>query len=131
MAVETDAGITGWGVAFAYVSPRTNYTAVEEMIRWTTPVKEFMRTAAEDNGIATFDSGGEASIPVAVAVTLQPTEKTLTDTEIEAAALGKRLAEDVKPILVEASNAYVQLLAQAIKDSAARLASLTAPKEER
>ncbi|MDT5099985.1 MAG: hypothetical protein QOC76_3722, partial [Mycobacterium sp.] len=26
-------------------------TAVEEMIRWTTPVKEFMRTAAEDNMI--------------------------------------------------------------------------------
>ena len=30
--VSTDAGITGWGDAFAYVSPRTNYTAVEEMI---------------------------------------------------------------------------------------------------
>jgi cytochrome P450 len=26
-------------------------TAVEEMIRWTTPVKEFMRTAAEDTNI--------------------------------------------------------------------------------
>jgi L-alanine-DL-glutamate epimerase-like enolase superfamily enzyme len=30
--VLTDAGITGWGDAFAYVSPRTTYTAVEEMI---------------------------------------------------------------------------------------------------
>lgn len=30
--VSTDAGITGWGDAFAYVSPRTNYTAIEEMI---------------------------------------------------------------------------------------------------
>ena len=26
-------------------------TAVEEMIRWTTPVKEFMRTAAEDTTV--------------------------------------------------------------------------------
>jgi L-alanine-DL-glutamate epimerase-like enolase superfamily enzyme len=30
--VTTDAGVTGWGDAFAYVSPRTNRTAVEEMI---------------------------------------------------------------------------------------------------
>lgn len=30
--VSTDAGLTGWGDAFAYVSPRTTYTAVEEMI---------------------------------------------------------------------------------------------------
>jgi L-alanine-DL-glutamate epimerase-like enolase superfamily enzyme len=30
--VSTDAGITGWGDAFAYVSPRTTCTAVEEMI---------------------------------------------------------------------------------------------------
>ena len=30
--VTTDTGITGWGDAFAYVSPRTNYTAIEEMI---------------------------------------------------------------------------------------------------
>jgi len=30
--VTTDGGITGWGDAFAYVSPRTNRTAVEEMI---------------------------------------------------------------------------------------------------
>ena len=30
--VSTDAGITGWGDAFAYVSPRTTATAVEEMI---------------------------------------------------------------------------------------------------
>ena len=26
-------------------------TAIEEMIRWTTPVKEFMRTAAEDTTV--------------------------------------------------------------------------------
>ena len=30
--VSTDAGITGWGDAFAYVCPRTTYTAIEEMI---------------------------------------------------------------------------------------------------
>ena len=30
--VSTDAGITGWGDAFAYVCPRTSRTAVEEMI---------------------------------------------------------------------------------------------------
>src|SRR4029079_768106 len=30
--VSTDAGITGWGDAFAYVRPRTTRTAVEEMI---------------------------------------------------------------------------------------------------
>jgi L-alanine-DL-glutamate epimerase-like enolase superfamily enzyme len=30
--VSTDAGLTGWGDAFAYVSPRTTATAVEEMI---------------------------------------------------------------------------------------------------
>ena len=30
--VLTDAGITGWGDAFAYVCPRTTRTAVEEMI---------------------------------------------------------------------------------------------------
>ena len=30
--VSTDAGITGWGDAFAYVSPRTNFMAVKEMI---------------------------------------------------------------------------------------------------
>src|SRR4030095_8703604 len=30
--VSTDAGITGWGDAFAYVCPRSSYTAVEEMI---------------------------------------------------------------------------------------------------
>lgn len=30
--VSTNAGITGWGDAFAYVSPRTNLSAVEEMI---------------------------------------------------------------------------------------------------
>ncbi|MBR0830676.1 mandelate racemase/muconate lactonizing enzyme family protein [Bradyrhizobium manausense] len=30
--VSTDAGLTGWGDAFAYVSPRTTRTAVEEMI---------------------------------------------------------------------------------------------------
>jgi L-alanine-DL-glutamate epimerase-like enolase superfamily enzyme len=30
--VTTDGGVTGWGDAFAYVSPRTNRTAVEEMI---------------------------------------------------------------------------------------------------
>src|SRR5258707_12544404 len=30
--VSTDAGITGWGDAFAYVCPRTSYTAIEEMI---------------------------------------------------------------------------------------------------
>ena len=30
--VSTDAGITGWGDAFAYVCPRTTCTAVEEMI---------------------------------------------------------------------------------------------------
>src|SRR3954468_9193782 len=30
--VSTDAGITGWGDAFAYVCPRSSYTAIEEMI---------------------------------------------------------------------------------------------------
>src|SRR3954469_892719 len=30
--VLTDAGVTGWGDAFAYVSPRTTRTAVEERI---------------------------------------------------------------------------------------------------
>jgi len=30
--VSTDAGITGWGDAFAYVCTRSTYTAVEEMI---------------------------------------------------------------------------------------------------
>ena len=30
--VTTDAGVTGWGDAFAYVCPRTTCTAVEEMI---------------------------------------------------------------------------------------------------
>jgi L-alanine-DL-glutamate epimerase-like enolase superfamily enzyme len=30
--VSTDAGLTGWGDAFAYVCPRTTCTAVEEMI---------------------------------------------------------------------------------------------------
>jgi L-alanine-DL-glutamate epimerase-like enolase superfamily enzyme len=30
--VSTDAGITGWGDAFAYVCPRTTCTAVDEMI---------------------------------------------------------------------------------------------------
>jgi L-alanine-DL-glutamate epimerase-like enolase superfamily enzyme len=30
--VSTDAGLTGWGDAFAYVCPRTTRTAVEEMI---------------------------------------------------------------------------------------------------
>ena len=30
--VSTDAGLTGWGDAFAYVCPRTTATAVEEMI---------------------------------------------------------------------------------------------------
>src|SRR2546430_17300172 len=30
--VSTDAGVTGWGDAFAYVCPRTTYTAIEEMI---------------------------------------------------------------------------------------------------
>ena len=30
--VSTDAGVTGWGDAFAYVSPRTTRMAVEEMI---------------------------------------------------------------------------------------------------
>jgi len=30
--VSTDAGITGWGDAFAYVSPRTTLSAVNEMI---------------------------------------------------------------------------------------------------
>jgi L-alanine-DL-glutamate epimerase-like enolase superfamily enzyme len=30
--ITTDGGLTGWGDAFAYVSPRTNRTAVEEMI---------------------------------------------------------------------------------------------------
>jgi L-alanine-DL-glutamate epimerase-like enolase superfamily enzyme len=30
--VSTDAGITGWGDAFGYVSPRTTCTAVDEMI---------------------------------------------------------------------------------------------------
>ena len=30
--VSTDAGITGWGDAFAYVCPRTACTAIEEMI---------------------------------------------------------------------------------------------------
>jgi L-alanine-DL-glutamate epimerase-like enolase superfamily enzyme len=30
--VTTDGGVTGWGDAFAYVSPRTSRTAVEEMI---------------------------------------------------------------------------------------------------
>ncbi len=30
--VSTDAGITGWGDAFAYVSPRTTCTAIDEMI---------------------------------------------------------------------------------------------------
>jgi L-alanine-DL-glutamate epimerase-like enolase superfamily enzyme len=30
--VTTDGGLTGWGDAFAYVSPRTTCTAVEEMI---------------------------------------------------------------------------------------------------
>src|SRR6476620_8290637 len=29
---STDAGITGWGDAFAYVCPRSSYTAGEEMI---------------------------------------------------------------------------------------------------
>src|SRR5258708_5192923 len=30
--VSTDTGLTGWGDAFGYVSPRTTATAVEEMI---------------------------------------------------------------------------------------------------
>ena len=30
--VSTDAGLTGWGDAFAYVCPHTTRTAVEEMI---------------------------------------------------------------------------------------------------
>src|SRR5207247_10635969 len=30
--VSTDAGLTGWGDPFGYVSPRTTATAVEEMI---------------------------------------------------------------------------------------------------
>jgi L-alanine-DL-glutamate epimerase-like enolase superfamily enzyme len=30
--VSTDAGITGWGDAFSYVSPRTTSTAIDEMI---------------------------------------------------------------------------------------------------
>src|SRR6202047_3702988 len=30
--VSTDAGLTGWGDAFAYVCPRTTMTAVDEMI---------------------------------------------------------------------------------------------------
>src|SRR3981081_591265 len=30
--VLTDTGLTGWGDAFAYVSPRTTMTAIEEMI---------------------------------------------------------------------------------------------------
>src|SRR5215813_1623026 len=30
--VSTDAGLTGWGDAFAYVCPRTTCTAIEEMI---------------------------------------------------------------------------------------------------
>ena len=30
--VSTDAGLTGWGDAFAYVCPRSAATAVEEMI---------------------------------------------------------------------------------------------------
>src|SRR5215475_1943800 len=30
--VKTDGGVTGWGDAFAYVSPRTNRMAIEEMI---------------------------------------------------------------------------------------------------
>src|SRR5919197_6025951 len=30
--VSTDAGITGWGDAFAYVCPRTSTAAIEEMI---------------------------------------------------------------------------------------------------
>ena len=30
--VSTDAGLTGWGDAFAYVSPRTTCTAIDEMI---------------------------------------------------------------------------------------------------
>src|SRR6185312_8551179 len=30
--VSTDAGVTGWGDAFAYVWPRTTRMAVEEMI---------------------------------------------------------------------------------------------------
>ena len=30
--VSTDAGITGWGDAFAYVCPRSTRTAIEEMI---------------------------------------------------------------------------------------------------
>jgi L-alanine-DL-glutamate epimerase-like enolase superfamily enzyme len=30
--VSTDAGLTGWGDAFAYVCPRTTATAIEEMI---------------------------------------------------------------------------------------------------
>src|SRR5258708_39431550 len=30
--VLTDAGLTGWGDAFAYVSPRTTRTAIEEMV---------------------------------------------------------------------------------------------------
>ena len=32
VAVSTDAGLTGWGDAFAYVCPRSAATAVEEMI---------------------------------------------------------------------------------------------------
>src|SRR6186997_1966383 len=30
--VSTDAGVTGWGDAFAYVCPRSTKTAIEEMI---------------------------------------------------------------------------------------------------
>jgi L-alanine-DL-glutamate epimerase-like enolase superfamily enzyme len=30
--VSTDAGLTGWGDAFAYVCPRTIMTAIDEMI---------------------------------------------------------------------------------------------------
>ncbi len=30
--VSTDAGLTGWGDAFAYVCPRTSHAAIEEMI---------------------------------------------------------------------------------------------------
>ncbi|MBI5265444.1 MAG: mandelate racemase/muconate lactonizing enzyme family protein [Bradyrhizobium sp.] len=32
LEVSTDAGLTGWGDAFAYVCPRTTCTAIEEMI---------------------------------------------------------------------------------------------------
>jgi cytochrome P450 len=40
-------------------------TAVEEMIRWTTPVKEFMRTAAEDTNVRGVSIGKGESVYLA------------------------------------------------------------------